>query len=84
MEVFVAIGCTILITVIYILLRKFVIWTIDDDQKWNKKKGHLGSSEEALKNRKSWARWRLTEGYVVCLAAILIISLIKAGVIKFD
>ncbi len=81
-EVLIAVGCSIFITVIYILLRKFVVWAIDDEQKWHNKKGHLGDSKDGLKDRKNWALWELTAGYLVILAAILIFSLIKAGVIK--
>ena len=80
-EVYTAIGFVILITIIYILLRKLIVWIIEDDQKWHKKKDHLGSSKDVLNERKSWALWRLTEGYIILLAVIIIFSLIKAGIV---
>ena len=36
-ELFTAIGLIIAISIIYILIRKFIFWTVKDDQKFRKK-----------------------------------------------
>ena len=69
-EFLLAIGLIILVTILYFILRKFISWAIEDDNKFHKKRGG-GLSKDTLKVNKQIAWDRLTYGYVVILFALV-------------
>lgn len=81
-ELFIALGLLILITAIYIALRKFIVWTIQDDDKWHKKQGHVGLTKGTLKVKRKLAFDKLTGGYLLAMGLVVlyIIKLIADAV----
>ena len=72
-------GLVVLVTIVYILLNKLIVWALRDDAQWHKKQGHLGHSKKEMENKKKWACDRLKAGYIlflVILALFLIIPLV--------
>ena len=67
----------VVVTILYLCLRKFIVWAIEHDDKWHKKRGKLGLSRETLKLTKKSALWKLTEGYllIMFLAMLYLIKL---------
>lgn len=80
-QLFIVIGIMFLVTVAYILLRKFVSWAIDDDNRFHKKRGG-GLDTNTHKVRKDIALFRLTEGYawIMVLLIIFIVMLVKDSI----
>ena len=80
-EFLLAIGLIIAATILYILLRKFISWAIEDDNNFQKKRGG-GLSKDTLEVNKQIAWDRLTYGYVVVMFALIvyIIKLIYSAV----
>ena len=58
------------------LLRKFISWAIEDDDKWNKNHGRLGLHKSTKDTNKKIAYDRLTEGYLL-IVGILVLIVIK-------
>ena len=75
-ELIVTIGLLFLVTVLYIILRKFIAWAIDDDNRWHKKHGHLGLHKGTLNVNKKLAYDRLTGGYLIVMG-LLVLYIIK-------
>ena len=75
-ELIVTIGLFFLVTVLYIILRKFIAWAIDDDNQWHKKHGHLGLHKDTLNTNKKLAYDRLTSGYLLAMG-LLVLYIIK-------
>ena len=48
------IGLIVVITIVYFGLRKFIVWALQDENKWHRERGHLGMSKDEIKNKKSW------------------------------
>ena len=71
-ELFITFGLMIVITVIYIFLRKFIHWTIKDDQKFRKKNGNLGLDKEGQKLMIDMPLFKLTCGYILLMALLSI------------
>lgn len=71
-ELLIAIGLLVLVTVFYIILRKFIARAIDDDNQWHKKHGHLGLHKDTLSTDKKLAYDRLTEGYLLVMGVIVL------------
>lgn len=75
-ELIITIGLLILVTGLYIILRKFIAWAIDDDNQWHKKRGNLGLGKDTLNTNKELAYYRLTAGYLMVMG-VLVLYLIK-------
>lgn len=75
-ELIIAIGLIFLVTGIYIVIRKFIAWTIEDDNNWHKKQGHSGLSKDSRKVNKKIIYDRLIAGYLL-VVALLILYIIK-------
>lgn len=75
-DVLLVIGLMIGITVLYVLLRKFIAWTLEDDNQYHKKRGHLGYSKEEIQNRKKIAYDRLTCGYLLFMAVLTLLLIL--------
>ena len=75
-QLFVTIGIILIVTVLYLVFRKFISWAIDDDVRYHKKKGHLGPTKEGTKNRKQLAYDKLTGGYALVIF-VLVLYIIK-------
>lgn len=71
-DLLITIGLMILITILYIVLKKFISWAIDDDDKWHKKHGHVGLKKDTLNANKKIAYDRLQEGYLLIMALLLL------------
>ncbi len=79
-ELIVTIGLLFLVTALYIILRKFIAWAIDDDNQWHKKYGHLGLHKGTLNTNKKLAYDRLTSGYLIVMG-LLVLYIIKLFVV---
>jgi len=75
-ELFLAIALILLITVIYIVIRKFVAWAIEEDNNWHRKQGHSGLSKDSRKVNKKFIYDRLLAGYLLVLG-LLTLYIIK-------
>ena len=71
-EFLLTIGIMIIVTVIYILARKFIAWSIEYNQKFRKKQGALGLSKGARDVNKQIAYDKLTGGYAVIMGVLLL------------
>ena len=82
LELLLTIGLMVGVTVLYFVLRKFISWAIEDNNKFYKKRGHCVSSKETLNVDKKLACDRLTEGYLLVLFVLFlyIIKLISDAV----
>lgn len=74
-EIF-CIGAILFITILYFLLRKFISWAIEDDDKWTKKHGRLGLHKTTKETNKKIAFDRLTEGYLLIVGILVLIIII--------
>ena len=79
LEFVVTISLIVIVTVVYFLLRKFIVWTIEDDNKFYIKNGRMGASKKELKVRKEQALLKLSGGYALILA-LLIVYFIKIAI----
>ena len=69
-DLLIALGATVVATVAYLLLRRFIAWAIQDDNNWHKKRGNLGLHEDTLKTNTKIALDKLTQGYLLVLFVI--------------
>lgn len=75
-ELFIAIGLILVVTIGYVLIRKFVSWYIEDENKWNRKHGYVGLSKDTRNVNRKIAFDRITEGYLLLLG-VLVLYIIK-------
>ena len=71
-ELFIAIGLMIIISIIYILIKKFIIWTVKDNQKFRKKNKCLGLDKEGQKLASDIPIFKLTCGYILFMVMLTI------------
>ena len=71
-ELFITIGLMIVISIIYILIRKFIVWTAKDNQKFRTKKGCLGLDKEGQKLMIDMPMFKLTCGYILFMILLAI------------
>ncbi len=75
-ELIITIGLMILVTLIYIICRKFIAWAIEDHDKQMKKQGRLGIEKSSKKVIKEVEYRKLTSGYLLFMG-VLILYMIK-------
>ena len=77
-ELFLAIGIMLLVTGLYIAVRKLIAWAIEDNARWRKKNGSLGLSKGARDVNKKHTYFKATCGYVLMMAllALYIVKLV--------
>ncbi len=78
-ELVITISLMIAISIIYILIRKFIIWTIEDNQKFRKKNGCLGLDKEGRKLMADIPMFKLTCGYILFMVLLIIYVLKLIG-----
>lgn len=71
-ELLISFSLLIFISVLYILIRKFIFWTIKDDQKFRKKQGAFGLDKEGQKAVLDIPLFKLNCIYVLLMVLILI------------
>jgi hypothetical protein len=72
-DFFLIIGLMIVTTIIYFLVRRLIAWAMEDDNKWHKKRGHLGFSKEEIRNKKKLAYDKLTYGYFLFMSVLVLL-----------
>ena len=79
-DLFIVIGVAFLVTLLYIVFRKFIRWAIEDNNKFYTKNGCSGASKKGLERDKKWAVGKLTQGYalIMILLIIYIIYIMKS------
>jgi len=71
-ELFIAISLMIVITIIYILSRKFIYWAIEDHNKFCKKKGYFGMDKGDKRAFSDMPIFKLTCGYILFMVLLVI------------
>lgn len=71
-ELFISFLLLIVITVLYILIRKFIFWTMKDDQKFRKKQGALGLDKKGQRAMIDIPLFKLNCIYILLVILILI------------
>ncbi len=76
-ELFITIGFMVLLTILYFLIKKFIFWAIDSDNKLLKKTGSMGFKKEDYKAYAEMPLFYLRCSYALfmVLSFIYIISL---------
>ncbi len=75
-ELLITIGLMIGLTLLYVGLRKFIAWAIEDKDKWLKKNGKWGYTKESKETNQKLAYHKLTGGYMMIMG-LLVAYLIK-------
>jgi len=76
-DILLIVGLMIVITMAYFLARRFIAWALEDDNKWHKKRGHLGFSKKEIKNKKKLAYDKLTYGYFLFMSVLLFLMVMS-------
>lgn len=75
-ELLITVSVAFLVTVLYIVFRKFIKWAVEDDNKFYTRNGCLGSSKKSREIDKKLSIDKLTEGYALIML-LLVIYIIK-------
>ena len=75
-DVLLIVGLMIGITILYVGIRKFLAWTLDDDNQWHKKQGCLGYSKKETENKKKLVYDRLTFGYLLFMGVLVLLLIL--------
>ena len=77
-ELFISLALIFILTIVYVLLRKFIYWTIKDEQKFHKQVGALGKDldEQQRRSLADMPIFKLTMGYIL-LVLLVIIYIVK-------
>jgi len=75
-ELFIAIGLMVVVTIIYLLIRKFIHWTIEDSDKFHKRNGRFGYDKEDKKAISDMPMFKLNSVYILIML-LLILYIIK-------
>lgn len=81
-ELFLVVGIMLVVTGLYIVVRKFIAWAIEDNERWRKKHGCLGLSKDARQVNKKYAYYKVTGGYllIMILLVLYVIKLMRDSV----
>jgi hypothetical protein len=75
-EFFITIGIMFLVTILYFVIKRFISWTIDDDEKYYTKQGSHIKNKKHTKNRKQLAYDKLIGGYAIVMF-VLVLYVVK-------